>query len=65
VKLIFHNGTWTNTPTCAPLLHSGGTGTITDWTVNSRSATQYIWTFNGTPVAASTYEITEPLCSGR
>lgn len=60
--LTFKDGTWTNAPICISKM-VGGTGTITDLS-DSTTATAHTITFNGTPVAASTYIIAS-ICIGR
>lgn len=55
VTLTFHDGTWTNAPTAISKM-VGGAGTITALT-DAPTATTWVITFNGTPVATSTYII--------
>jgi hypothetical protein len=62
ITLTFHDGTWTTVPvivvcrtevvaaTAAP-----GAAITNQWVVTSVSATQVVFTFNGTPVANTTY----------
>ncbi len=57
VTLTFHDGTWTNSPMFV-CKQAGGTGTLTTLSgENTATATTLPLTFNGTPVAASTYII--------
>ncbi len=62
VTLTFKDGTWTNAPICVSKM-VGGTGTITQLT-EAPVATTNTLTFQGTPVAASTY-ILASVCMGR
>jgi hypothetical protein len=62
VTLTFHDGTKTNAPICVSKM-AGGTGTITPL-AEAPTATTNVLTFNGTPVAASTY-ILSSVCMGR
>jgi hypothetical protein len=55
VILTFKDGTWTSAPIVISKM-VGGTGAITDLT-DSATATAWTVTFNGTPVAGSTYVI--------
>ena len=62
VTLTFKDGTWTNAPICVSKM-VGGTGAVTQLT-ESPAATTNTLTFQGTPVAASTY-ILASVCMGR
>lgn len=55
ITLTFHDGTWTLSPITVSKM-SGGTGAVTQLT-ESPTATTNVITFQGTPVAASTYVI--------
>lgn len=55
ITLTFKDGTWTNAPIGLSKM-IGGTGAITDLT-DAPTATTWVITFNGTPVAGSTYQI--------
>jgi hypothetical protein len=55
-QLIFHDGTWTQTPVCTAV-QTGGNDIVASLTVTSRSATSYTFQWNGTPSSAKTYEI--------
>lgn len=63
ITFTFKDGTWTTIPGCFAA-QIGGTGTISDLTTTTESATAPIFTWNGTPVATSTYRITIK-CGGR
>jgi hypothetical protein len=62
VTLTFKDGTWTNAPICVSKM-VGGTGGVTPLT-EAPAATANTLTFQGTPVAASTY-ILASVCMGR
>ncbi len=62
VTLTFKDGTWTNAPICVSKM-VGGTGAVTQLT-EAPAATTNTLTFQGTPVAASTY-ILASVCMGR
>jgi len=62
VTLTFKDGTWTNAPICVSKM-VGGTGGVTQLT-EAPAATTNTLTFQGTPVAASTY-ILASVCMGR
>ena len=55
ITLTFTDGTFTNAPICITKM-TGGTGVVTDLT-ETPTATTNVITFNGTPVAVSTYII--------
>lgn len=62
ITLTFHDGTWTNPPVVVVsqfgLQTAAGAPSTTvsnDWMVTSVSATQVVFTYNGTPVANNTY----------
>jgi hypothetical protein len=62
ITLTFHDGTWTNVPVvvvCQVGLQTAAGSPTTvvsnEWVVTSTTATQVVFTFNGTPVANDTY----------
>jgi len=70
VTLTFKNGTWTNAPivVCGRTELSAATGApaaavSNEWVPTTVSATQVVFTFNGTPVANSTYGLSF-ICMG-
>jgi hypothetical protein len=61
-QITFHDGTWTQVPTCSAN-QTGGNDILANLTVTARSATAYTFQWNGTPTTGKTYEITI-LCTG-
>jgi len=56
-QIVFHDGTWTQTPVCSAT-QTGGNDIVAFLTVTGRNATSYVFQWNGTPTTGKTYEIT-------
>lgn len=57
VTMTYKDGTWTTAPVVGVDRQDFGSQATVTFTVTTQSATQYVLTFNGTPVAGDTYKI--------